>query len=72
MTATNIFYNFVGFRYSPAFWAQHPVIHVWDGISLCGAPATCLFKGIMRAPLYAEILDRTLRILALIGAATGY
>ena len=29
-------------------------------ISLHGATKICIFEGIMRAPLYAEILDRTL------------
>ena len=34
--------------------------HVWAGISKKGATAVCIFEGIMAAPLYCKILERTL------------
>jgi len=34
--------------------------HVWGGISKQGATQVCIFEGIMAAPLYCEILQRTL------------
>ena len=41
--------------------AKHPVkVHVWGGISRKGATAVCIFEGIMTAPLYCDILERTL------------
>ena len=40
---------------------KHPVkIHVWAGISKKGATKACIFEGIMDAPLYCEILQKTL------------
>ena len=40
---------------------KHPIkVHVWGGISKKGATAVCIFEGIMAAPLYCEILERTL------------
>lgn len=40
---------------------KHPVkVHVWGGISKKGATAVCVFEGIMAAPLFIEILERTL------------
>ena len=35
-------------------------IPVWAGISKKGATAVCIFEGIMAAPLYCKILERTL------------
>ena len=41
--------------------AKHPVkVHVWAGISLHGPTQICIFEGIMKAPLYIEILKNTL------------
>ena len=41
--------------------AKHPVkVHVWAGISIRGRTGMCIFDGIMRASLYAEILKETL------------
>lgn len=40
---------------------KHPVkVHVWAGISKQGATQVCIFEGIMAAPLYCEILKKTL------------
>ena len=40
---------------------KHPIkIHVWAGISKRGATKLCLFDGIMAAPLYCDILQKTL------------
>ena len=40
---------------------KHPVkVHVWAGISKKGATEVCIFEGIMKAPLYCEILEKTL------------
>ena len=40
---------------------KHPIkVHVWAGISKRGATAACVFEGIMDAPLYCGILERTL------------
>jgi len=40
---------------------KHPIkVHVWAGISKQGATGICIFEGIMDAPLYCEILQRTL------------
>ena len=35
-------------------------MHVWSGISLRGRCGICIFEGKMNAPLYTNILDRTL------------
>ena len=41
--------------------AKHPVkVHVWAGITIRGRTGVCIFGGIMRVPLYAEILKETL------------
>ena len=41
--------------------AKHPVkVHVWAGISLSGSTGICVFSGIMKAPLYVQILEETL------------
>ena len=41
--------------------AKHPIkVHVWAGISKNGATEVCIFKGIMKAPLYCIILKKTL------------
>ena len=40
---------------------KHPIkVHIWAGISKQGATQVCIFEGIMAAPLYCEILRRTL------------
>lgn len=40
---------------------KHPIkVHVWAGISKQGATEVCIFEGIMDAPLYCEILEKTL------------
>ena len=40
---------------------KHPTkVHVWAGISKLGATEVCVFEGIMCAPLYCEILEKTL------------
>lgn len=40
---------------------KHPVkVHVWAGISKKGPTPVCIFEGIMAAPLFCEILQRTL------------
>ena len=41
--------------------AKHPVkVHVWAGISKQGKTGICIFKGIMDATLYTEVLEKTL------------
>lgn len=41
--------------------AKHPTkVHVWAGISKKGPTQICIFDGIMKAPLYVNILERTL------------
>ena len=41
--------------------AKHPTkVHVWAGISRKGTTQVCIYKGIMAAPLYCEILQQTL------------
>ena len=41
--------------------AKHPVkVHVWAGISKKGPTPVCIFEGIMNAPLYCNILQKTL------------
>ena len=43
------------------FRPKHPLkVHVWAGISLCGATGVCIFDGIMDALLYMNILENTL------------
>lgn len=40
---------------------KHPTkVHVWAGISKHGATEVCIFEGIMCAPLYCKILEKTL------------
>ena len=42
--------------------AKHPTkVHVWAGISKKGATQVCIFEGIMTAPLYVDILEKTLQ-----------
>ena len=48
MTATNIFYNFVGFRYSPPFFNGKNSVYK-DAFGLKGAPRT--FQRLMNVPL---------------------
>ena len=41
--------------------AKHPVkVRVWAGISVKGSTGICIFSGIMKALLYAQILEETL------------
>ena len=41
--------------------AKHPTkVHVWAGISMRGRTGICIFEGIMNAPVYVEILEKTL------------
>ncbi len=41
--------------------AKHPVkVHVWAGISTKGSTGICIFSGILKAPLYVQILEQTL------------
>ena len=48
-------------REAPKPRPKYPTkVHVWAGISKKGATGICIFKGIMDAPLYCEILTRTL------------
>ena len=50
-----------GERPRPKPRPKHPIkVHVWAGISKKGATAVCIFEGIMAAPLFCEILERTL------------
>ena len=40
---------------------KHPIkVHVWAGISKKGPAPICIFEGIMNAPVFIEILERTL------------
>ena len=49
------------FTHSYFFRPKHPLkVHVWAGISLRGATGICIFDGIMDAPLYMNILEKTL------------
>ena len=37
---------------------KHPVkVHVWAGISVKGSTRICIFSGIMKVPLYVQILE---------------
>lgn len=41
---------------------KHPLkVHVWGGISLRGPTPLCIFEGKMDAPMYVEILQKTLK-----------
>ena len=41
--------------------AKHPVkMHIWAGISLRGSTPICIFERKINAPLYTEILEKTL------------
>lgn len=41
--------------------AKHPIkVHIWAGISKRGPTGICIFEGIMDAPLYTEVLRKTL------------
>ncbi len=43
------------------FRAKHPVkVHVWAGITWFGPTPICIFEGIMNAPVYIDIIKRTL------------
>ena len=54
-------YRKEGMKPRPKPRAKHPVkVHVWAGISKVGATQVCIFEGIMAAPLYCEILKKTL------------
>ena len=45
----------------PPFRPKHPPkVHVWAGISQKGPTEICIFEGKMNAPLYTQILDKTL------------
>ena len=50
-------YRKEGERPKPKPRPKHPI---WGGISKKGATPVCIFEGIMAAPLFCEILDRTL------------
>ena len=40
---------------------KHPLkIHIWAGISIPSATAVCIFEGRLNAPLFVQILDKTL------------
>ena len=50
-----------GERPRPKPRPKHPIkVHVWAGISKKGPTPVCVFEGIMAAPLFIEILQRTL------------
>lgn len=50
-----------GERPRPKPRPKHPTkVHVWAGISKRGATGVCIFEGIMDAPLFCQILQRTL------------
>ena len=51
-------YRKEGEKPRPKYRPKH--LHVWAGISKQGATQVCIFEGIMAAPLYCEILQRTL------------
>ena len=54
-------YRKEGEKLRPKPRPKHPIkVHVWAGISKQGATQVCIFEGIMAAPLYCEILQRTL------------
>ena len=54
-------YRKEGEKLRPKPRAKRPVkVHLWAGISKKGPTAVCIFDGIMDAPLYCEILERTL------------
>lgn len=54
-------YRKEGEKPNPKPRAKHPTkVHVWAGISKKGATKVCVFEGIMAAPLYCEILQKTL------------
>ena len=43
------------------FRPKHPAkVHVWAGISWHGPTSVCVFEGKMNAPLFVEILEKTL------------
>ena len=49
------------FYFDPSDRAKHPAkVHVWAGISKRGPTSICIFEGKMNAPLYIEILEKTL------------
>lgn len=40
---------------------KHPLkVHIWAGISIRGPTAVCIFEGRLNAPLFVQILDKTL------------
>ena len=40
---------------------KHPLkVHIWAGISTRGPTAVCIFEGRLNAPLFVQILDKTL------------
>jgi len=50
-----------GERPRPKPRPKHPTkVHVWAGISKKGATGICIFEGKMNAPLFCQILERTL------------
>ena len=54
-------YRKAGKKPHPKPRPKHPIkVHVWAGISKQGPTEVCIFEGIMAAPLYCEILQRTL------------
>ena len=54
-------YRKEGEKPQPKPRAKHPIkVHVWAGISKKGATRVCIFEGIMAAPLYCSILEKTL------------
>lgn len=54
-------YRKEGERPRPKPRPKHPTkVHVWAGISKKGATQVCIFEGIMNAPLYCKILEKTL------------
>lgn len=60
-THKRLCYRKEGQRPLPKPRPKHPVkVHVWAGISKKGATKVCIFEGIMAAPLYCAILEKTL------------
>jgi len=54
-------YRKEGEKPRPKPHTKHPIkVHVWGGISKQGATQVCIFEGIMAAPLYCGILQRSL------------
>lgn len=54
-------YRKQGERPLPKPRPKHPIkVHVWAGISKKGPTSVCIFEGIMAAPLFCDILERTL------------